>query len=141
MALFGLQPFYLRVCGVLDLRGCRELAAVGVDLLVAPPRLRALLQAPVDDFALGLPARLELAASCLGSLEFLRRHPSPLRRINADGLFPADDLELGVERLDRAAAVLELRRHGVLTDRHSRARRVEQAYGLIGQLPCGNVAM
>ena len=60
---------------------------------------------------------------------------------DADRLFAADDLELGLQRLDRAAAIFELRRHGVLADRHARADRVQQADRLVGQLTRRDVAM
>ena len=45
------------------------------------------------------------------------------------------------QRLDAAAAVLDLGGHGVLADRHARAGGVEQADRLVGQLAGGDVAV
>ena len=49
-------------------------------------------------------------------------------------LLAPDDLQLDLQRLDPAAAVLHLGRHGVLADGDARAGRVEQAHRLVGQL-------
>ena len=54
--------------------------------------------------------------------------------VDADRLLAPDDLELGLQRLDAAPAVLDLRRRRVLADRHARAGGVEQAHGLVRQL-------
>src|SRR5260221_648848 len=55
-------------------------------------------------------------------------------RVDPDRLLAADDLHLRLQRLDRPAAVLELRRHAVLADGHPRARRIEEADRLVRQL-------
>ena len=49
--------------------------------------------------------------------------------------------ELGLERLDAAAAVLDLGRHRVLADGDARAGGVEQAHRLVGQLARRDVAV
>ena len=56
-------------------------------------------------------------------------------------LLAVDDLQLGFERCDALAAVVDLRRHGVLADRHAGTGRIEQAHRLVRQLPGRDVAM
>ena len=52
-----------------------------------------------------------------------------------------DDLQLGLQRLDVAAAIVDLGGHRVLADRHPCARGVKQADRLVGQLTGWNVAV
>ena len=75
-------------------------------------------------------------ASSFSFTSFSRSVGIPARRLLA-----ADDRELGLERLDAAAAVLHLGRHRVLADGDARARGVEQAHRLVRQLARGNVAV
>src|SRR6185312_5799463 len=56
-------------------------------------------------------------------------------------LFAGDDPQLGFQRLDALAGIVDLRRHGVLADRHARAGGIEQADRLVRQLAGGNVAV
>jgi hypothetical protein len=52
-----------------------------------------------------------------------------------------EDLELGLQRLDALAAVVDLGGDGVLTDRDAGARGVEQADRLVRELAGGDVAV
>ena len=70
-----------------------------------------------------------------------RRSLSRSAVVDADRRLAADDLELGLERLDAAPAVLDLGRHGVLADGDARAGGVEQAHRLVGQLARRDVAV
>ena len=47
------------------------------------------------------------------------------------------NLQLGLQGLDAPAAVIHLRRHGVLADGHARRGGVDQADRLVGQLAAG----
>ena len=97
------------------------------------------IEQPVRQRLLSLPSRFELDAPRLRRRE-LSSHPATIGGVHADSLFAADDPELDVQRLDRAPAVLELRRDGVLADRHARADGVEQAR-LCPATDAGNVRM
>ena len=113
-----------RVCGG---TGLAQLGADGEDavdqrLLALPARLQPFLARPF-----GLERGLDLGGSRL--------------QIDAHRRFAADDLALGLERLDVAPAVLDFGRHAVLADGHARAGGVEQADRLVGQLTIGDEAL
>ena len=105
---------------------CARMSRIAIDQLAARPSSAA--SSSASRCSLGAPAVSSAAFAALGC-------------VDADRLLAADDLELGLQRLDRPAAVLELGRHRVLADRDARAGRVEQADRLVGQLARRDVAV
>ena len=91
---------------------------------LAVAQRRAQRQDAVDQLLLRLPSAASSSASALALAAQLRSAASaPLGGVDADRLFAADDLQLGLAAPRCcAAAVLDLGRHGVLADRR-RARR------------------
>ena len=69
---------------------------------------------------------------CFSTSTFSRRVGLAGAGLEPAGLLARDDLELGLERLDPAARVLDLGGDGVLADRDARAGGVEQAHRLVG---------
>src|SRR5205807_257402 len=61
--------------------------------------------------------------------------------IQTCGGFAAEDFLFGLERLNAAAAIIDLWRDGMLADGHSSGSGVDQAHRLVRQLASGNVAM
>src|SRR4029079_15635504 len=109
--------------------------------LAALPQLRADRQHALNQRALRVPTLLEVRARLRVRGELFLDRLAPLVGVDADRLLAADDLHLGLQRLDRAPAVFELRRDAVLADRDPRAGGVEQADGLVRQLACGDVTV
>ena len=79
-----------------------ELAAGALDRLAALAQLGADREHALDELALGIPALFERARASARRRELFFRGPAPLGGVDADGFFAADDLELGLQRLDRA---------------------------------------
>jgi hypothetical protein len=65
------------------------------------------------------------------------RPPRP--DIEADFFLTANDVQLGLQCLQPALAILHLGRRGMLADRYPRASRVEEAHGLVRQLAGGDI--
>ena len=102
---------------------------------------RAQRQHLVDQRLLGLPACLQPAERFLSASSAARAEASRAAVSMPIARLARDDLQLGLQRLDAPAAVVHLRRHRVLADRHSRARGVEQAHRLVRQLARRDVAV
>ena len=101
------------------------------------PQLRADLEHAIDELALGVPSapRARRARALRAASFSSAALPALAPRSTPTASSRPMISELGLQRLDRPAAVLELRRHRVLADGHARAGRVEQADRLVGQLP------
>src|SRR6185312_16675986 len=91
-----------------------ERAVGAFDRLRGAAQLRAHPEDAIDQAFLLLPARLEALQALTLPGELVIGLRLALRRVDADRLLAADDLELGLERRDAAAAVVDLGRHGVL---------------------------
>ena len=74
----------------------RDRLPVPSTLLVASPQRGAHREDAIDQFALALPALLELDAPRLGRRQLLGRSLLALGDVHADRLFAPDDLELGL---------------------------------------------
>ena len=105
------------------------------------PQLGSNVEDAIDDALLLLVALLQHRQARFLLVDRRHRAPAPLADVDADRFLAADDLALGAQRLEAALAVLELGRRRVLADGDARARRVEQAHRLVGQLAAGDVAV
>ena len=87
------------------------------------------------------PARHQLGLAFVLGLQLGGDFGAALANVDADAGFAGNDLTLNLQAFNAALAVFQLSRCGVLADRHACAGRVQQAYGLVGQLTCRNVAV
>ena len=95
----------------------------------------------LDAFPLVLPASLQVSKPGLGLLELVVQLVDSFLIARAGGSFALKDLDLHLEVVDVAPVVFDRGRYGVLADRHAGAGGIDQADGLVGQLPGGDVAM
>src|SRR5262249_12689441 len=114
LQLVQLRAQSLAVGGGQGIAARRRLGRRRIDGLVLTPQLAARLQYSIDQLLLRLPALLELSQPVALARTLLFHVAAARLAVAADRLLAADDLELGVERLDAPAGVLNLRRNGVL---------------------------
>src|SRR3546814_8716761 len=139
----GQQLLAVRVAGralLLPLGRLLQIGGRAFDLAAVAAQLRPDLQHPVDQALLLGPAGLELLKAGPLGRQLRLRLGCARSDVYADRALLLDDAQLRLQRVDALAAVVDLRRHGVLADRHPGAGGVEQAYRFVRQLPGGDVA-